>query len=1369
VARVFLSHASEDRRVAGKVHGWLSAGGHEVFLDQDLRDGITVGEQWQDRLYERLRWADAVLCVITAAYVRSVWCAAEVGIAQSRGARLLPLLAEPGVEHPLLQPVQYADYAADPPAALAALQAALRRIEASGGWGWPDDRSPYPGLRSFDTDLHLVFFGRRAETNSLAGLLRSPAERTEGGLLVVVGPSGCGKSSLVRAGLVPAMAAEPDWSTLPALVPGADPVRALARSLAAAARSLGSGWTLQRVRERLGAEGGLLEMAEELLLADTGRRLRRLLLVVDQCEELLTRTPAAERRRFAKLLRPALADPVMVVATLRPEFLTPLLESQELAGLPARVFAVRPLPRDALATVIAEPARVAGIDVEDELVARLVADTDTGQALPLLAFTLAQLAAGVGRGGHLSAARYDQLGGVQGALVRQADAALAEAQAATGRGRNEVIAGLLRLVTVDEHGRPTRWRAPRAQLPAQVATELGPFIGRRLLTTDTEQGAALVTVAHEAFLTAWPPLAEAISAAGAALRARRAVEQAAAEWDDHGRPPGRLWERGQLAAALTDTAARMQPTTGPARPHLQARQPRRRWPARAKVLVSEKVDFTPTAQAFLSASIRRDRHRRARTVTVLSVLLILTTAAAVVAGLGQRAARNEQQISTARQLTAQAGAVLDDDPRTALMLGIAAQRFHDDAATRAGLVASLTTTRYAGGFSPHRLPVNEVAFSPDGNTLATASDDRTAALWDLTVPSRPRRLGRPLTGHTDKVASLAFSPDGRLLATGSTDRTAIVWDVADRSRPRPLGRPLTGHRDVVWSVAFSPDGNILATGSADHTVRLWAMDDPAHPVRLGAALKGHRGRVFSAVFSPDRHRPTLATSSEDGAVILWDVAAPAHPTKLGPLAAADGSSLTSPVFSPDGRILATVSNGRSLMLWNVADPSRPAQLGSAPTGHRGMVFALAFSHHGRLLATGSEDHTATLWDVMDPEHPSRVGSALTGHHSSVLTVAFSPDRRLLATGSVDGGVILWDATDRSRLGPPLAGDAEVNAVAFSPNGRMLATAGDDGRTTLRDVTDRTRPITLGQPLPGHTDSVASVAFSPDSQTLATGSDDKTVLLWDLAEPRRPHRLGRLTGYKDAVVSVAFSPDGLLLATGSDDKTATLWDLSNRSRPVRLGPPLTGHQEAVASVAFSPDGQTLATGGVDAKTILWNIINPSRPEPLGAPLPSPRNVTSVAFSPTRRLLAIGSEDHTTAVWDVSDPLRPVRLGPPLVGHQEAVTSVAFSPDGRTLATGSADRTVLLWDLTDWARPVRLGPPLGAHVDAVTSVAFSPDGRTLASGSLDPDTILWSLDELIAARDHPVERACSLTGRGLDRDEWSGYISGQPYMETCPNEP
>src|SRR5262249_46175246 len=104
-------------------------------------------------------------------------------------------------------------------AALATVGEALRRVDAGGGWGWPDGRNPYPGLLAFDTDLHRVFFGRRAETEELAQQLLSPAERAKGGM-VVVGPSGCGKSSLVRAGLLATMAAEPGWWVLP----GADPV-----------------------------------------------------------------------------------------------------------------------------------------------------------------------------------------------------------------------------------------------------------------------------------------------------------------------------------------------------------------------------------------------------------------------------------------------------------------------------------------------------------------------------------------------------------------------------------------------------------------------------------------------------------------------------------------------------------------------------------------------------------------------------------------------------------------------------------------------------------------------------------------------------------------------------------------------------------------------------------------------------------------------------------------------------------------------------------------------------------------------------------------------------------------------------------------
>ena len=739
MAGVFVSHASEDLALAREVHQWLIDAGHEVFLAQDLRDGIAVGEEWEQRLHDELRRADAVLCVVTSASLASRWCTAEVAIARSRGIRLLPLQAEPGVADPLLKAVQHTNLTRDPVTARTALIEALRLVDAA----WPDDRSPFPGLRPFEIDQHRVFLGRAAEIGQLAGLLRSPAERAEGAALLVVGPSGCGKSSLVRAGLRPVMAGEPGWRTLPPIVPGADPIAALARELAATARQSGLDWTVAHVRHELD-HGGLTRLADELLLAAPGAGQRRLLVVVDQFEELLTQTGPAQRARFAELLRPALTGPVQLVATLRPEFLDQLLADPDLAGLPTHVYPLRPLRREALRAVIEKPARLAGIELDDGLVDRLVDDTDSGEVLPLLAFTLAQLAEGITRGGRLSSARYDQLGGVQGALTRQADAALADAITTGGRSREQVIAGLLRLVTVDEQGRPTRWVVNRAELPDLVTTELGAFVAGRLLSTDTDNGTVVIGVAHEAFLSAWPPLAQAITENVSALRARRAVEHAAEEWNANSRPPARLWGGGQLDAAVSDTGARIHaratPTdASPKRGHSRL-SPRRR-----RVLVTDRVALSPKARDFLHAGIRRDRHRRRRATTVLSVLVVLALAAAGVAVILQRNAAEKQRIATARQLVAQADTARDTDPRTSLRLGLAAHRIHPDGETHAGLVNTLTTTRDADTLTGHTGWVSSVAFAPDGTTLATASDDRTVILWDLTDPAQPRPRGQPLT------------------------------------------------------------------------------------------------------------------------------------------------------------------------------------------------------------------------------------------------------------------------------------------------------------------------------------------------------------------------------------------------------------------------------------------------------------------------------------------------------------------------------------------------------------------------------------------------------------------------------------------------
>ncbi len=747
MARVFVSHASADGECAGRMHQWLVGEGHEVFLDRDLRDGIPVGEEWERRLHERLRWADAMVCVVTCAYLESLWCSAEVGIALSRGSRVLPVRTEPGVVHPLLTSIQHADLTQDPGAGRAALVEALRRVDAAGGWGWPDDRSPFPGLRPLDVEDHQVFFGRSGEVEQLAGLLRSAAQRVEGAVLVV-GPSGCGKSSLVRAGLVHVMAGEPGWWTLAPMLPGADPVAGLVRELAAAAQQLRLDWTVADIRHRLD-DGDLTGLADELLLA---ARARRLLVVVDQGEELLTQASPAARARFAQLLHPALGGPVQVVATLRSEFLDQLVVDSALGVLPTRPFVLRPLRREALPAVIQGPARLAGIAVAEDLVARVVGDTDSGEALPLLAFTLAQLAEGVGRGGRLSAQRYDQLGGVRGALARQAEAALAEASAASGRGRAHVIAGLLRLVTVDEQGRPTRWRVAREELPAPVTRELDAFVRRRLVTTDSDNGTVLVGVAHEAFVSAWPPLAQAIEENVSALRARRAVEQAATEWHQEGRAPARLWERGHLAAAVADTGARIQ----------------------GGELVTDRVELSPTARAFLRASIRHDRYRRARASTVLSVLLVLAVVAAGIAVIQQRAAQHQRDVAVSRQVAGQALELRGTNPALAAQLALTAYRLAPTTEARSSLL-SISANPYVTRLTGHTGTVFSVAFSPDGHTLATGGYDETARLWDIGDPYHPTLLST-LTGHTISVESVAFSPDGHTLATASRDTTARLWE-----------------------------------------------------------------------------------------------------------------------------------------------------------------------------------------------------------------------------------------------------------------------------------------------------------------------------------------------------------------------------------------------------------------------------------------------------------------------------------------------------------------------------------------------------------------------------------------------------------------
>ncbi|MET9077922.1 helix-turn-helix domain-containing protein [Streptomyces sp. NPDC004232] len=333
-----------------------------------------------------------------------------------------------------------------------------------------------------------------------------------------------------------------------------------------------------------------------------------------------------------------------------------------------------------------------------------------------------------------------------------------------------------------------------------------------------------------------------------------------------------------------------------------------------------------------------------------------------------------------------------------------------EAATAHGLAEQVVLATMRRGERIQMFPVAEglegvwaVAFSPDGQLMATGHGLRTVQLWDTIAQ---RRSGKALVGgHIGQVQTVRFSPNGKLLASGSVDGRIMIWDVATG---HSVCAPLQVSAGGAWTVAFSPDGRLLL--GAGRTVRVWDITDPEQPevvAKLGGNLSARLAVSAEGL---------LATGHTGGAAQIWNLRTLA---KDGAPLLGHGTDVTAVAFSPDAKLLATAS--RAVQLWEMSSRD---MAGEPVTHGDGSIHAVSFSPDGHLLAAvvqpgpqspriADEDDDEETADPADAVHVWEVSSGeaacdpLVGHTGTIWGAAFSTDSRLYATGGEDGQLRLW--------------------------------------------------------------------------------------------------------------------------------------------------------------------------------------------------------------------------------------------------------------------------------------------------------------------------------------------------------------------------
>lgn len=1182
----------------------------------------------------------------------------------------------------------------------------------------PTEICPYRSLDAFNEEDATFFFGReRLVTKLLESLKREPR------FLAVLGPSGSGKSSVVRAGLIPALrqgkvSNSQKWGIV-TIRPANQPFEQLADA----------GF----INPQIG-----LENAVKTWLADRPD-IPRLMLVIDQFEEVLVITPSNIRKKFIAELVQLLDAPIAitVVVTLRDDFYSQFLSSAVmLTGLFERSLVNTPavLEQDELKAMVFEPAKSVGLTFDDGLVDIIVADTfetdhSTGVAsskiLPLLEFALTQLWE-LRKDGRLTHEAYKNIGGTTGGLSQWADQIYYELSPKERKLAEQAFCSLVHLGDTKEKIPDTRRIIPIRDLlvnkdKGNLEQVIHKLVQARLLSVYREHKTSqqYIEIIHDALLTEWKLLKNWIDK----FRHR----------DLRARIQRRIFIVVGLILGLFTIIALTLVVFNQS----------------GSVTSSQRSAVAANTSA-LAQAIFNTKDSREETAVLLAIESMRLSPTIDVAQVLQNHTLGHQ-IAQMKHPTRIISIKVSQDGRY-IVSGC------DDKVVR---IWDIATGKEIAEMK-HQSWVSSVAISSDGQYVVSGSDDGIARVWSVATQSEIARIN-----HDDTVTFVAFidhtplSKSGRYVVSGSIDGTIRVWDTTTSEEINHIASYQKIPDYSTSSYALSQDGKYIILGSESKTAQVWELATGNLMTQIT-----HQTPVTVVAFSPDGK--SIFSSGPYGGEQVSDAF-----TGESLMGFREEEAIISVAFSPDSKYIAVgnqtlVGNNpdKSARVWNLTNWQAVAHM-----DHDKPVNSVAFSPDGKYVVSGSDDGTARVW-----ERATGLEIARMTHVGKVNFVTFSPDGKYVISAGDDNIIRVWSTIPPIiRMEPT----GNVYAMNLSQDSKYIVSGGYDFNVRIWDLAAGHQIISMK-----HDDAVQSVVFSPDRKYVASGSLDATARVWNVDTGLE---IARMTHTKH-VNSVAFSPNGKSVLSGSTDGTARIWNattgkeiirithgneidlvafsadgkyfLSTGFDDVRVWDSATGQQIAqmksdqpIASVAFSPDGKYIVTGSSGNIMRVWNLVTGQ--DVLQMAHDANENVGVIAFSPDGKYIISGSSDKTARVWDAATGHEIARML-----HDDSVLFVAFSSDSKYAVSGSSDKVVRVWDAKTGQEFVNV-----TYDTFVRAVAFSKDGKYIVSATADGPIVasLYRPEDLIA-------EACSRVTRNLTRAEWQQYTGDMlPYQAICSNLP